>query len=376
MAAAEPAADRDEHHQPDRQQDPVAAQDQPEAGRRCRRTVGRHGRDRPGAGSGAGTAPPASAAGWSGCGRRAGRAGEQAAERGGVDVADDPVPVDASGRARRAGAPGRSGGPASSASIEVRVRWRSSASVPVSTVRPSRMMVTRSHSASTSARMWLDSSTVRPRRLLLARCTSRNTSSISGSRPGGRLVEDQQLDVGGERGDQGDLLPVALGVGAALLASGRARSAPAARRAGAGRARRAAGRAGRSPRRRSGSGHSVDVAGHVGEPPVQRGGVAPRVAAEQRAPCRRRRAAARAGPGWSWTCRRRWGRGSRAPRRCATLRSSPSSARVRPERLDQALDGDDRPEVLDAGRAARGGGCGGHAPDRTLRSELCEGTES
>ena len=35
---------------------------------------------------------------------------------------------------------------------------------------------------------------------------------------GGRLVEQQQLDVGGERGDQRDLLPVALGVGAALLA--------------------------------------------------------------------------------------------------------------------------------------------------------------
>ena len=35
--------------------------------------------------------------------------------------------------------------------------------------------------------------------------------------PGGRLVEQEQLDVGGERGDEGDLLPVALGVGAPLL---------------------------------------------------------------------------------------------------------------------------------------------------------------
>ena len=35
--------------------------------------------------------------------------------------------------------------------------------------------------------------------------------------PGRRLVEEEQLDVGGERGDEGDLLPVALGVGAALL---------------------------------------------------------------------------------------------------------------------------------------------------------------
>jgi hypothetical protein len=38
-----------------------------------------------------------------------------------------------------------------------------------------------------------------------------------GVQAGGRLVEQQQLDVAGERGDQGDLLPVALGVGASLL---------------------------------------------------------------------------------------------------------------------------------------------------------------
>jgi hypothetical protein len=36
--------------------------------------------------------------------------------------------------------------------------------------------------------------------------------------PRGGLVEQQQLDVGGERGHQGDLLAVALGVGAGLLA--------------------------------------------------------------------------------------------------------------------------------------------------------------
>jgi hypothetical protein len=44
--------------------------------------------------------------------------------------------------------------------------------------------------------MWLDSSTVRPAR---------------------RLVEQQQLDVGRQPGDERDLLPVALGIGAALL---------------------------------------------------------------------------------------------------------------------------------------------------------------
>ena len=62
-----------------------------------------------------------------------------------------------------AGQVGQAGGAAGQLGVtDVRCRWRSSASVPVSTVRPSRMIVTRSHSASTSARMWLDSSTVRP----------------------------------------------------------------------------------------------------------------------------------------------------------------------------------------------------------------------
>ena len=44
------------------------------------------------------------------------------------------------------------------------------------------MMLTRSHSASTSARMWLDSSTVRPS-ALISRMQSWKTASISGSRP-------------------------------------------------------------------------------------------------------------------------------------------------------------------------------------------------
>ncbi len=66
--------------------------------------------------------------------------------------------------------------------MEVRVRWRRSASVPVSTVRPARMIVTRSHSASTSDRMWLDSSTVRPP-WRSSSMHSRNAASISGSSP-------------------------------------------------------------------------------------------------------------------------------------------------------------------------------------------------
>ena len=123
----------------------------------------------------------------------------------------------------------------------VRVRCRSSASVPDSTVRPARMIETRSHRASTSARMWLESRTVLPA-ALASRMTSWKTASISGSSPDGRLVEQQQLGVGGERGDDGDLLPVALGVGAALLGRvelealdelGAPRSGPGRRAAGA-----------------------------------------------------------------------------------------------------------------------------------------------
>src|SRR6266545_5075179 len=71
---------------------------------------------------------------------------------------------------------------ASSAWIDVRVRCLKSDRVPVSTTLPRRMMLTRSHRASTSDRMWLDSSTVRSRwRSSSMHC--RNTSSISGSRP-------------------------------------------------------------------------------------------------------------------------------------------------------------------------------------------------
>ena len=80
-------------------------------------------------------------------------------------------------------------------------------------------------------------------------------------------------------------------------------------------------------------GHRLTSPGHVGEPAVQRRGVAPRVAAEAAGPRPRRRAAGRAAPGWWWTCRRRWGRGSRAPRPARTVRSSPSRARVLPKSL-------------------------------------------
>ena len=54
--------------------------------------------------------------------------------------------------------------------------------VPDSTVTPSRMIVTRSASFSTSAKMWLDSSTERPS-AFTSRIDSVNAASISGSRP-------------------------------------------------------------------------------------------------------------------------------------------------------------------------------------------------
>ena len=65
------------------------------------------------------------------------------------------------------------------------------------------------------------------------------------------LVEQQQPGVRRERGDQRDLLPVALRVGAGLLGAGRGRSARSARRGARCRCRRASGPAGRWSRRRS-----------------------------------------------------------------------------------------------------------------------------
>jgi hypothetical protein len=100
--------------------------------------------------------------------------------------------------------------------------------------------------------------------------------------PRGGFVEQQQLRVGGERGDDGDLLPVALGVGAALLRrvevealdqlvpAGGVEAAP---QAGEQVDGLAAGEAG----------PQLDVAGYVGESAVQGDGVVPRVVAEQ--PC-------------------------------------------------------------------------------------------
>ena len=120
--------------------------------------------------SAAGTAPPASAASTvSDVIPNVSRCAQHPVERAGVHLAPGVQAVDLARRARRPRRRARSPAAAVSAVIDVRVRWRSSARVPVSTVRPARMMLTRSHSASTSARMWLDSSTVRPSAGHLAR---------------------------------------------------------------------------------------------------------------------------------------------------------------------------------------------------------------
>ena len=69
-----------------------------------------------------------------------------------------------------------------SAITVVRVRCRSSASVPVCTTRPERMMLIRSESASASARLWELSRMVAPSSLS-SRTASWNSASISGSSP-------------------------------------------------------------------------------------------------------------------------------------------------------------------------------------------------
>ena len=266
-------------------------------------------------GSGAGTAPPASAAGWSGCARPAAvELPQHRVERGRCPPGSAPG-VPSTCRSCTPGSPASPvGGPASSAGIEVRVRWRSSASVPVSTVRPSRMMLTRSHSASTSARMWLDSRTVRPRVARSSAMTCRNTppSAGRGRRSARRAAAARRRRRARRPGRPSAGCPWSR---CGPSCAGRGRSAPAAR------SRRLRVQAAAQPAEQVDDlaagevGPQGDVAGHVGQPAVQGDGVAPGVAAEQLGMCRRRRAAGRAGPGWWWSCRRRWGRGSRAPPR-------------------------------------------------------------
>ena len=111
-------------------------------------------------------------------------------------------------------------------------------------MRPARTMLTRSADASTSERMWLDSRTVRPSARTRASC-SWNTCSISGSRPDVGSSRTSSGTSRRERGDERDLLPVALGVGAALLGRVELERVEQLVSAAGCDARRAAGRAGR-----------------------------------------------------------------------------------------------------------------------------------
>ena len=96
------------------------------------------------------------------------------------------------------------------------LRWRSSASVPSSTSRPSRRMPTRSQSASTSLRMCEERKTVWPRSLgLVDRVAERHLHQRVEA--AGRLVEEQQVGAARERRDQLHLLAVALRQRAHLL---------------------------------------------------------------------------------------------------------------------------------------------------------------
>ena len=151
------------------------------------------------------------------------------------------------------------------------------------------------------------------------------------------LVEDQQLDVAGQGGDQRDLLPVALGVGAPLLGGV---ELEALEQLGAATFVEAAAQPAEQvdrPRRPVRDGHRLTSPGHVGQPAVQRRRRAPRVAAEQPDLSAVLAQHARAAPGWSWTCPSRWVRGSRGSRPARRQVEAVEGADV-PERLDQAGD--------------------------------------
>ena len=98
--------------------------------------------------------------------------------------------------------------------------------------------------------------------------------------PGGRLVEHEQVGVGGERRDEGDLLPVALGVVADPL--GRVEVEPLDEGGPAGLVEAALGRAEDVEALPAGEPRPErDIAGDIGEPFVERRRLAPRVTPEE-----------------------------------------------------------------------------------------------
>ena len=121
---------------PQRQPDPVAAQDQPDQVCGARRALRPHGTGRPVRRSAAGTAPRGSVDGWSASGSPASPSAASASSSWSVSTSKrDAGP---SSTCSRSCTPGRASSPVAgrtvSATTEVRVRWRSSASVPVCTV--------------------------------------------------------------------------------------------------------------------------------------------------------------------------------------------------------------------------------------------------
>ncbi|NYH51241.1 hypothetical protein HNR06_000830 [Nocardiopsis arvandica] len=104
---------------------------------------------------------------------------------------------------------------------------------------------------------------------------------LEGVQAGGRLVEQEQFDVGGQRGHERDLLPVALGVGPRPARG--VQVEPLDQRVAPGGVRAAAQAAEQVDDLTAGEvGPQLHVARHVGQPAVQCDGVAPRVAAEHR----------------------------------------------------------------------------------------------
>ena len=214
------------------------------------------------------------------------------------------------------------------------------------------MMLTRSQSRSTSARMWLESSTVRPRSRKSS-THSWKTDSISGSRPDGRLVEHAAA-----RRRWRARRPARPSAGCPWSrcgpsSSGRARSAPISS------SRRLLVEAATQPPEQVDDlaagevGPQVHVAGDVRQAPVQlrrRRATGRRRAA---APCPRSLRSSPSSTRMVVDLPDRWVRGSRAPRPRSTLRSRPSSARNWPNVLDQALDLDRGAHRSDA-RASTG----------------------
>ena len=217
----------------------------------------------------------------------------------------------------------------------VRIRCRSSSSVPdFGPLRPARMIVTVSQSFSTSARMWLDSSTAAPRlgdlvdallkRLLHQRIQAR-----------GRLVEDVELGVGGERRDDAPPSAGCPWSRCAPSCAGRVRTARSAGRgAGCRRRCRAAGPGSRWPARRSG----WATTSHRRARRRSGGAARPRRARDRRRAAARFRRRPRSRPSSTrMVVDLPAPLGPRKPVMSpgATVRSRPSSALVRPKDFDR-----------------------------------------